>query len=700
MDVSDLLEAIRSSRDYAGQIAHVRELPKREGRYGDLQAELSEKMQAVLGELGIARLYTHQTEAVNLALAGENVVIVAATASGKTLCYTIPIAEAIYERGTSRAFLIFPTKALAQDQLRKLEQFGAGTAFAAGCYDGDTPQSDRRRMRRESQVILTNPDMLHIGILPYHQNWAELFRNLRYVVLDEMHVYRGVFGSHTANVLRRLRRIARHYGADPQFICCSATIGNPRELAERLLGVPAKLVDDDGAPQGAKHFVLWNPPLMAQPGEGRRSPNMEAARLMATLVRRGVRSITFTIARQVAELILRYAREALKRDKGALGKRIASYRAGYLPKERREIERQLFEGDLLGVTTTTALELGIDVGSLEAAILTGYPGSIASTWQQAGRAGRTQADSLAILVALNGAVDQYIMRTPDYLFQTASEQGIVDPHNKYILAGHLLCAAYELPLQKTEVELFGQQMEDILEILAEARYVVGRQTKWYWIGDGYPAAQISIRSGSGEAYDIVDEDVSTPGRVVPGEETRPGQEGRLRSAEPGEVLHEPAGDVARARRGGARPAGDPLHDGALRRGARHGASRGLPEATPARRGGDEPGDARPAAAGVRHDRLLDSAGRGDTGGCRGGGRTAGGRDARARALHDRVAAADRSVRSARCGGSDAGEASGSGRGGAVHLRWLPGRRGDCGGGIRGASRASAGRRGYDRELPV
>jgi len=505
MDVTDLLEGIRSREDYADQIVHVRELPAREARYGELRTELSNEMQLVLRELGIERLYTHQTEAVNLALAGENVVIVAATASGKTLCYSIPIAEAIYERPTSRALLLFPTKALAQDQLRKLSDFGAGTVFAAGCYDGDTPQTERRRIRRESQVILTNPDMLHLGILPYHQNWGEFIRNLRYVVLDEMHVYRGVFGSHTANVLRRLRRIAAHYGAQPQFICCSATIGNPKELAEQLIGVPIRLVDDDGAPSGTKRFVLWRPPLLKQRDGARRSPNVEAARLMAMLVRHGVRNITFTIARQVAELILRYARQELKHDDGHLAKRIASYRAGYLPKERREIERELFEGHLLGVTATSALELGIDVGSLEAAILTGYPGSIASTWQQAGRAGRTQADSLAILIGLNSAVDQYIMRTPDYLFQATSERGIADPRNRYILAGHLLCAAYELPIQSQDEALFGPQMDAILDILAEARYVVKRHTKYYWIGDGYPAAQISIRSASGEGYDIVDE---------------------------------------------------------------------------------------------------------------------------------------------------------------------------------------------------
>lgn len=504
MEIAAVIDDIREAEDYQGQIAHLRELKRRRAKYGELKTPLSKQMQQVLSGLGIRRLYSHQAEAIELALGGENVAVVASTAGGKTLCYTIPVAQAIYQQPTSRAFLIFPTKALAQDQLRKLGSFGAGKAFTADCYDGDTPQSQRRRIRREAQVILTNPDMLHIGIMPYHQNWSDFFRNLRYVILDEMHIYRGVFGSHAANVMRRLNRICRHYGARPQFICCSATIGNPGDLAQKLTGVPVKVVDNDGSPRGRKFFILWNPPLLARRDRGRRSPNVEAAGLLAKLVRRGVRNITFTVARKVAELILQYARQQLEETDGNLAERIMSYRGGYLPEERREIERRLFEGELLGVTSTTALELGVDVGALDATILTGYPGSIASTWQQAGRAGRGQQDSLAVLVALDNAVDQYLVRTPDYLFERKSEQAIIDPHNRYILAAHLLCAAYELPLEAQDAALFGEEMEPILDILAEARYVVKRH-RWYWIGDGYPAGQVSIRSASGEGYDIVDE---------------------------------------------------------------------------------------------------------------------------------------------------------------------------------------------------
>ncbi len=503
MDIAQVIEEIKASPDYEGQIVHERVLEAREPQYAELRSPVSDRLRQVLEGLGIERLYSHQAEAVDRVLAGEHVTVVASTAGGKTLCYTIPVAEAVYERPISRAFLIFPTKALAQDQLRKLKGFGAGEVFTADCYDGDTPQVKRRRIRREAQVILTNPDMLHIGILPYHQLWADFLRSLKYVILDEVHIYRGVFGSHTAGVIRRLRRICRHYGADPQFICCSATIGNPGELAETLTGVPSTVVDNDGSPRGNRHFLIWNPPLQPRQA-GRRSPNIEAATLMAKLARRGVRHITFTIARKVAELILQYAQRALREADGKLADRLMSYRGGYLPEERRDIERRLFEGELLGVTSTTALELGVDVGHLDATILTGYPGSIASTWQQAGRAGRGRRDSLSALVALPNAVDQYIVRQPDYLFSEKSEQAIIDPFNRYILAAHLLCAAYELPLDADDEKLFGSEMEPILEILGEARYVVHRR-KWYWIGDGYPAAQTSIRSASGEGYDIVED---------------------------------------------------------------------------------------------------------------------------------------------------------------------------------------------------
>ena len=501
MDFDTFLSDLKNAPEYAGQIQHLRELAPREPEFRDLTHELHPKVRAILDGLGVDSLWRHQAEAIDLALDGENVVVVSSTASGKTLCYTIPLAEKLYARPTSRAFLIFPTKALAQDQLRKLSEFGAGSAFVAETYDGDTPGNRRRRIKKEAQVVLTNPDMLHIGIMPYHHTWAEFFRNLQFVILDEVHVYRGVFGSHTANVIRRLRRIANHYGADPQFICCSATISNPRELCEKLTGLDFTLVDRDGSPQGKRLFAFWNPPEVEKKSGQRRSANLEAADLITRLMRRGVRNICFTIARRQAELILTYARKNL--EGSGLADRIMAYRGGYLPAERRDIERRLFDGDLLAVTSTTALELGVDIGSLDAAIMVGYPGSVASTWQQAGRAGRGKQEALAVLVALPGGIHQYLTQHPEYILEGASERAIIDPRNRFIVGGHLLCAAYELALTDADRELFGDQMEDILQILAEHRYVTKRKA-WYWIDpEAYPAAEISIRSASGAGYDIV-----------------------------------------------------------------------------------------------------------------------------------------------------------------------------------------------------
>jgi len=460
-------------------------------------------VQQILARLGLEQLYAHQVEAIEAIIEGKNVVIAAGTASGKTLCYVIPLAEQIYAEPQTRALLIYPTKALAQDQLRKLAEFGAGSAFSADTYDGDTPQAQRRRIKRQAQVVLTNPDMLHVGILPYHGTWADFFRNLKYVVLDEVHVYRGVFGSHTANVMRRLRRVAAHYGASPQFICSSATIGNPEQIGEKLVGLEFEVIADDASPHGRRFFAFWNPPLIDKDLGQRRSGNMEAAEVTAKLVERGIRTLTFTLARRQAELILQYMRERLS-DK-ELANRLMAYRGGYLPAERREIEGKLFAGELLAVVATTALELGVDIGGLDAVIMTGYPGSISSTWQQSGRAGRGQQDCLAVLIALSGGIHQYIMEHPDYLLQARRERVLVNPQNRFILGGHLLCAAYELPLVEEDAELFGPQMEQILKVLAEYGYVTKRQ-KWYWMGpaDAYPAAEVSIRSSSGVGYDIIE----------------------------------------------------------------------------------------------------------------------------------------------------------------------------------------------------
>jgi DEAD/DEAH box helicase domain-containing protein len=499
--LEELLFELTNRPGYEGQVVAWRELPPRPARHAPEALPLSPPVAQALRSQGIGSLYSHQYEAIRAAMAGRHVTVVAASASGKTLCFMVPIAEALAAQPVARALLIYPTKALAQDQLRKLAAFGAGSAFVAETYDGDTPRSLRPLIRRRAQVVLTNPDMLHLGILPYHTAWRDFFRALRYVVLDEMHVYTGIFGAHTANVLRRLRRIVRHYGAEPTFICCSATVGNPAELAQSLTGLPQQLVSEDGSPAGRKLLVLCNPPLLDKSAGRRRSANMEAAGLLAFLVRRGVRTIVFTLSRRQTELILRYAREQLA-DEG-LAERVAAYRAGYLPEQRRAIERQLFAGELLGVVATSALELGIDVGGLDAVIMAGYPGRISSLWQRAGRAGRRLGEALVLLVALPTGVDQYLVAHPDYLLTQENERVLVDPHNPYILAGHLMCATFELPLEPSEAELFGPQTEDLLALLATQGYVMRRQ-RWYWLDpQTYPAALISLRSVSGAGYDIV-----------------------------------------------------------------------------------------------------------------------------------------------------------------------------------------------------
>ncbi|NLO08079.1 MAG: DEAD/DEAH box helicase [candidate division WS1 bacterium] len=511
MDLARLIEEIRSDPDYRGQIQWLHEIPPGEARYAPLQVELHPVVRQILADLGIEQLYVHQVQAIEAALRGEHVVTVTGTASGKTLTYVVPLVQRLYERPARRALLLYPTKALAQDQLRKLTDFGAGSAFHAATYDGDTPRGDRRRIKREAQVVLTNPDMLHIGILPYHQTWSDFFSNLQFVVVDEVHSYRGVFGSHTANVIRRLRRICEGYGSNPQFIASSATIGNPGEhFTELTGGLEPTVIDEDTAPRGRRFLVLWRPPeLVEGVPEVRRSANMEAAELMAELVKAHVRTIVFVFARRVAELVLRYAREGLAEFED-LAERIMSYRGGYLPEERREIERKLFEGELLGVVSTSALEVGVDIGGLDAAILNGFPGTISSTWQQIGRSGRGMSDSLAIVVTPQGGVHRYILQHPEYLLEAENERATINPRNRYILAGHLLCAAYERPIEDADAGLFGEEMEAILQILADPDYrddsdlpFVAKRTRWYWVDPNvYPAGEISLRSAGGRPWQI------------------------------------------------------------------------------------------------------------------------------------------------------------------------------------------------------
>ena len=507
MDTSAFLHHLTVQPTYNAQIAHIEHIPPCDASCAELDKPLVSSLQHCLDEHGLLPLYTHQAEAVNDARQGRNVMVSTSSASGKTLCYNIPVLEAMLTERGSRALYLFPTKALAQDQLRGLQELFCLPPLRAeefATFDGDTPQAERPEIRKRARIILTNPDMLHIGILPNHQSWSRLLRHLRYVVVDEAHIYRGVFGSHVACVLRRLRRLCQLYGSNPQFICCSATIANPGEHAEKLVGLPFTVVDNDGSPHGGKDFVFWNPPIIDEAKSVRRSANSEATNLFTELVNCNVRSLTFARTRRLTELIYTYSRQRLAETAPALAGRIKAYRAGYLPQERRQIEQELFSGQLLGVVATTALELGIDIGDLEATVLTGYPGSIASTWQQAGRSGRGRDRSLSFLIGLDNPLDQYFMRHPDFFFQKGFENALVNPDNAYILGAHLLCAAWELPLGSDE-EIFGSTFRQRRAELEELGVLRERRQRWYLSPRiAYPAQGINIRSTSGENFAVVD----------------------------------------------------------------------------------------------------------------------------------------------------------------------------------------------------
>jgi len=508
MDTSAFLDYITAQPVYSGQIAHIEHIPPNEANCAELDKPLVASLQDCLNEHGLLPLYTHQAEAVNNVRQGRNVIIATSSASGKTLCYNIPVLEAILTEKDSRALYLFPTKALAQDQLRSLHELfcpGLSNTMEFATFDGDTPSSERAEIKKRARVILTNPDMLHVGILPNHQSWARLLRHLRYVVVDEAHTYRGVFGSHVACVLRRLRRLCQLYGSNPQFICCSATIANPGEHAERLAGLPFEVVQNDGSPHGGKDFVFWNPPIIDEAKSARRSANSEATNLFTELVSHKIRSLTFARTRRLTELIYVYSKQRLAKAGAALASKIKAYRAGYLPEERRQIEQELFGGQLLGVVATNALELGIDIGDLEATILTGYPGSIASAWQQAGRSGRGRDKSLSFLIGLDNPLDQYFMRHPDSFFDKNFENALVNPTNPYILRAHLLCAAWEQPLSADDEKFFGSTLSQEWAGLEEQGILRERGKRWYLSPRiAYPAQSINIRSTSSENFAIVD----------------------------------------------------------------------------------------------------------------------------------------------------------------------------------------------------
>src|SRR5947209_109569 len=434
----------------AANVAAYREMPARAACYGDFPSSIHPGLRTALGARGIDGLYSHQARAVDAALRGENVVVVTPTASGKTLCYNVPALDTILRDETARALYLFPTKALSQDQVAELHGLieVLGADIKTYTYDGDTPQTARRAIRSAGHIVVTNPDMLHAGILPHHPRWVRLFENLKYVVIDELHVYRGVFGSHVANVVRRLKRICQYYGSDPTFICCSATIENPAELAARMVEEPVTLVDGNGAPSGKKHVLLYNPPVVNRQ-LGLRASSRHAARdLAARFIANDIQTILFARSRTAVELLLGYLRDAAgpkRRDS------VRGYRSGYLTLQRREIERGLRDGSLRGVVATNALELGIDIGALDACVVSGFPGTIASAWQQMGRAGRRNDASLAIMVASSSALDQFLVTHPDYFFDRSPEAGLVDPNHLIVLISHIKCAAFELPFQDGEI---------------------------------------------------------------------------------------------------------------------------------------------------------------------------------------------------------------------------------------------------------
>ncbi len=509
-DPSTVLARLLDEPSLARGVVHHEVIPPREAAHADMPPWLEGRIVQGLATRGIERLYTHQAEAIEAIHAGEDVVVVTPTASGKTLCYALPALQAIAEDPAARALFVFPTKALGQDQVAEFGELAASAELSiiTSTYDGDTPAPIRSTVRAAGQVVVTNPDMLHSAILPHHTKWFQLFEQLKLIVIDELHTYRGVFGSHVANVLRRLLRICAHYGSRPVIVCCSATIGNPAELAAMLTGRPARLVDRNGAPSGERHVLLVDPPVM-EPASGARGSSVTLAQRWALpFLRAGRQTIVFGRSRVAVELLLTGLRESLRESFGPRS-RVRGYRGGYLPTERRSIERGLRDGEILGVVSTNALELGVDIGRLDVSILAGYPGSVAATWQQFGRAGRRQGTSVAVLVASGAPVDQYVIHHPEFLLENTPEEARLDPDNLHVLLAHLRAATFELPFEPGEP--FGPApADDLLAFLAEEGHV--RQAsdgRWYWSSENFPASEISLRSAAPENVVIID---TTPDR--------------------------------------------------------------------------------------------------------------------------------------------------------------------------------------------
>lgn len=513
MNLAQLLDQLKVDERFLRNVSRWEVIPPQTGRYAEFPSSLDPRLIDVLKNRGVDRLYSHQAEAVDLAREGHSFVVPTPTASGKTLCYNLPVLDTILRDNQARALYLFPTKALSQDQMHEIHGIvtDLGEDIKTFTFDGDTPETARRAIRSSGHIVVTNPDMLHQGILPHHTLWVKLFENLKYVVVDEVHNYRGVFGSHVGNVIRRLRRVANFYGSDPQFICCSATIANPRELAVRLTGLDMEIVDRNGAPKGRKHFIFYNPPVVNQELGIRRSVIKTTRAIAERFMSSGAQLIVFARSRMRVELLLTYLEKSGRRV-GIKSGEVRGYRGGYLPGERRAIEKGLRDGSVTTVVSTNALELGIDIGRLDVCIMAGYAGTVASTWQQAGRAGRRQNLSAVVLVASSSPADQYIINNPDYFFGRSPEHASLDPDNLVILMSHLKCAAFELPFLAGET--FGdRQVTEILDYLVDMKVLHHSGDRYHWMSDTYPAEDVSLRSAAPDNVVIIDQSVSG-GRVI------------------------------------------------------------------------------------------------------------------------------------------------------------------------------------------
>jgi len=515
LTMHEWLSRMAKDRRFMENVRALRHFEAQDGSFAPFADRVHPKIRAILERRGIDQLYSHQAKAIDLIRQNHNIVLVTPTASGKTLCYNIPVLQRILEEPETRALYMFPTKALAQDQMHEIHGMirELEADIRTFTYDGDTPADARQAIRKQGHVVVTNPDMLHTGILPHHTKWQKLFTNLRYVVIDELHVYRGVFGSHLTNVIRRLVRICRFYGCDPLFICCSATVANPQEHAENILERSVRLIDKSGAPTAARTFVLYNPPIVNRELGIRQSALTPSRKVAADLIRNDIQTIVFTTSRLNVEVLTKYLKDQFARGKPQDTQFVTGYRGGYLPTLRRRVERGLRNRDIMGVVSTNALELGIDIGDLEACVIVGYPGTIASTWQQAGRAGRRMGDSLALLIARSSPMDQFVVENPEYFFSRSPEHCRVNPDNLLILLHHLKSAAFELPFEKGE-HFGGEELEELLDYLGEKGILHRVADRWHWAAESYPADEVSLRSINPENVVVVDTTDTAGHRVI------------------------------------------------------------------------------------------------------------------------------------------------------------------------------------------